>query len=527
MSSTTFSISQQFVEAKEPFAIPEFSLGECHFENESFQCLTFLSAIESVSENVKVILKRLVTDENDVERVISKLIAVHKCLIGSINLHAFLIDILSVGEWFVRDRENVGQWFELIDDYLKKNCRWFSMEKFQRKNIGHFYEENPSDHNYCSTLSRIGSIVDFERTNFVKVRDCLLNLIENPMENDLSWSNSSCLDDRTCEICGTLAEENFRLISIGVDRWAHGVCLFPICPKRKLENSMIFSDVDHFLDRQTSTKLEEKSLPIYVDLHGKTFQIDLNRIRLSIGALKIVDLGNFDHLLNVDVEHSNRFFPDAFRAERVFWSTKNVRRKTIYRLKIEVRQNYHQNRSNHENPTDFSGFDREKFISTFDELQRSIVGRIFFRVSSDDGENFLSENVDEILSEIIGRVRDLRDDFRLKHLSMSNEHISGLSFFGFSSPVVQILLKKKFLTTFSQRNKTSPTNFVLPLIENSSKLIFPMKNQRKFIQQVSRLIVYQRKTQRRQTFSAIFNEENRIENHVRSSQIDSTLLHVQ
>ena len=88
--------------------------------------------------------------------------------------------------------------------------------------------------------------------------------------------------------------------------------------------------------------------PIYSDLSNEIVDLNLDDLRLCIGSLQIHSLGNFDYLINHEFDSNKEFYPNGYCASRVFWSTKNVREKTIYHLTIRIEQTYHQEQSNHQ-----------------------------------------------------------------------------------------------------------------------------------------------------------------------------------
>lgn len=91
------------------------------------------------------------------------------------------------------------------------------------------------------------------------------------------------------------------------------------------------------------------SSTVYGDLSNVFLDFSLDKIHLCIGSLQIHSLGNFDYLIDPPKNSLsiNENYPDGYQASRLFWSLENPKRKTVYHLKIDVEQNYHQDQSQH------------------------------------------------------------------------------------------------------------------------------------------------------------------------------------
>jgi hypothetical protein len=115
-----------------------------------------------------------------------------------------------------------------------------------------------------------------------------------------------------------------------------------------LHISLHIDDTLFYLDEIILPKLKSINLSatVYADLSNSLIEFSLTNIKLCIGSLQIQSLGNFDYLLDNDPNITH--YPNQYQASRLFWSTKNARKKTIYHLHIDIEQTYHHEKSNHQ-----------------------------------------------------------------------------------------------------------------------------------------------------------------------------------
>lgn len=91
------------------------------------------------------------------------------------------------------------------------------------------------------------------------------------------------------------------------------------------------------------------SSTVYGDLSNNTVEFPLADTRLCIGSLQIESLGSFDYQIHRSDDElcPTENYPHDYRASRLFWSMTNPRRKTVYHLRIDVEQTYHEDQMNH------------------------------------------------------------------------------------------------------------------------------------------------------------------------------------
>ena len=109
------------------------------------------------------------------------------------------------------------------------------------------------------------------------------------------------------------------------------------------------------------------SSTVYADFSDSSIEFGVNNIQICIGSLQIQSLGNYDYL--VDPNTNMPIYPNGYHASRLFWSTKNARRKTIYHLHIDIEQTYHLEKSNHQTmtyPLSTKEIQLEEFYQTCD-----------------------------------------------------------------------------------------------------------------------------------------------------------------
>jgi hypothetical protein len=194
---------------------------------------------------------------------------------------------------------------------------------------------------------------------------------------------------------------------------------------------------------------------------------------------------------------------------------------------IDLSENNHnQNSTNVKSKKKFISSD--ELIQLYQQWAKSKFGRVRFTITSDDGYNTVSENLDDAWLTVVNLVRECRDDMNLTHLSMTNEELNGHKIFGLTKPIVRILLNQLRINLLPTQEQTKA--IILPLSsslnKNNSKCLFKKKNSNKKISSInSRLNVYQRKSHQRQRFGWLLNQNRKIEYALKSFEIDDALAH--
>ena len=217
-----------------------------------FRCFI---VVQGTITSVSSILHILLSEESrlsDLHRYMSNLQQLHQSLDRSLNLHAFLNDLLIVVQYFLHHLDPC-RWQAAIDACLARHCPWFQSTSFSSKSktlicsssmtssssptvFHHRCSTNPSlDHTYSLTQDRLRSQANISQSHLLNSSDSLLNFIDQQMGEKSSWENLHQLDTRLCQLCQTYADQvspNIsRLIPIGLNQWVHVGCILPAYAK--------------------------------------------------------------------------------------------------------------------------------------------------------------------------------------------------------------------------------------------------------------------------------------------------------
>lgn len=555
---------------------------------------------------------------NDMTRYLSNLQQLYQSRRQSLNLHAFINDLLIIIQRLL-DNLDSRQWQAAIDNCLSQHCPWYKSSNLSSTNkilssssintptlpsnvfLNHCLVSPSMDHTYALNKDRIFFQSNVYKSNLLTSSDSLLRYMNNSQGGLDSFENLHQIDTRICQICQTYADHFSstisRLLPIGINQWVHIGCILPAYAKTLDQPPYILHDIQETIDRcQTKWKCElcqkmgasvqcyvddcparfhgpcidvhyskfdracqdlttlctkhhqtkiEKintidfSSAVYVDLSDSLIEFSVSKINICIGSLQIKSLGNYDYLL--DLDPNKTIYPNGYHASRIFWSTKNARRKTIYHLQINIEQTYHQEPSNHQTITyplsmkqhqleelyqtcdayfnrfpSHLFFHREAPLSNLPQLDgtvddlfesyqqwsRSKFGRTRFRITSDDGYEIQSDDLDDAWSTIIHRVRDCRDDMNLTHIPMTNEQLNGHHIFGLTKSLIKTIFHYQQTGKMPLKKKFHCKRRCLPN---------------------SRLMIYQRKSSQRPRFHWLLNPNRKIEYLLHTFHIDPAL----
>ena len=165
-------------------------------------------------------------------------------------------------------------------------------------------------------------------------------------------------------------------------------------------------------------------------------------------------------------------------------------------------------------------------IERYQQWSTSKFGRAMFTITSDDGYQIASDDLDHAWSGIVGLVRTCRDDMQLTHLPMSNDELNGHQIFGLTTPIVKIMLNQIYQRSSSNQEQNSPVT--LPLSSSSKNkhpngLLKRKMNRSKTSTLSSRVVNYQRKSSQRQRFNWLCNPNRKLEYALNSFAIDDAL----
>ena len=166
----------------------------------------------------------------------------------------------------------------------------------------------------------------------------------------------------------------------------------------------------------------------------------------------------------------------------------------------------------------------DDLIQSYQQWSRSKSGRVQFTITSDDGLQITSDDLDQAWSSVVDRVRACRDEMNLTHLPMGNDELNGHQIFGLSKPIVKTMLHRMYILSTSSADEER--NVILPLsTSTSSPLVKKKVSRKKPVLWNSRSTIYQRKHSRRQRFGWLENPHRKIEYAMKSFVIDDALAH--
>jgi hypothetical protein len=169
----------------------------------------------------------------------------------------------------------------------------------------------------------------------------------------------------------------------------------------------------------------------------------------------------------------------------------------------------------------------DELIERYQQWLKSKLGHTKFTITSDDGYDIASDDLDHAWSLVVNSVRACRDDMQLTHLTMSNEELHGHQIFGLTKPIVRIILNQIYQRSWSSSEQNIPP-IVLPLSSSSKHkvangLIKRKTNRNKSSTFNSRMNSYQRKMSQRQRFNWLSNPNRKPEYALNSFAIDDAL----
>jgi hypothetical protein len=172
-------------------------------------------------------------------------------------------------------------------------------------------------------------------------------------------------------------------------------------------------------------------------------------------------------------------------------------------------------------------------IRLYQQWSKSVVGRVKFTITNDEGYRLVTDDLDAAWSTIIDLIRTCRDDMNLKHLPMSHEGFNGHQIFGLTKPIIQVMLNQIFTNSSAVKQPTASTgSIVLPLSSSSSSHMSStstshtdMINKKHSLSSSSRTNIYERKFRERQRFGWLLNHSRKIDYALKSFEIDDALVH--
>jgi hypothetical protein len=215
------------------------------------------------------------------KRYLSNLQQLHQSRNRSLNLHAFLNDLLIVVQRLLDNRDS-RQWQAAIDNCLNQHCPWFKASNLSSSNRPLLCSSvhpstahanvvpsrclvSPSaDHSYALNNDRLFFQSNSDKKNLLTSTDSLLRYIENKLDERDTFENLCQIDTRICQLCQSYAEHYSttiaRLISIGVNQWVHIGCLLPAYSKTLENPPYILHKVREVINRcQTKLKCDRCS----------------------------------------------------------------------------------------------------------------------------------------------------------------------------------------------------------------------------------------------------------------------------
>ncbi len=239
--------------------------------------LVVKNTISSITSTLQIIISEE-TRLNDMKHYMSNLQQLHQSRTQSLNLHAFINDLLIIIQHLL-DNLDSRQWQAAIDSCITNQCPWFKSS--------HLYSTNkillcsstnisinqsnlflnrcsvlPSiDHTYSLNNERILFESNLYKNNLLTSSDSLLRYMNNKHEKTNSFDNLYQIDTRICQLCQTYADHfspNIsRLISIGINQWVHIGCILPAYSKTLDQPPYILHNINETIHRcQTKSKCD-------------------------------------------------------------------------------------------------------------------------------------------------------------------------------------------------------------------------------------------------------------------------------
>ena len=186
---------------------------------------------------------------HSMKRYLSNLQQLHQARTYSLNLHAFINDLLIIIQRLL-DNQDSRQWQAAIDTCIKQYCPWFKLSNVlsnanktlvcssfhlsqtQSNSTVHRCCALPStDHAYALNNDRLFLQANIHKNHLLTSTDSLLRYIDNKLDEKDSFDNLYQIDTRLCQLCQAYAEHYSanisRLIPIGINQWVHIGCILP------------------------------------------------------------------------------------------------------------------------------------------------------------------------------------------------------------------------------------------------------------------------------------------------------------
>ena len=223
------------------------------------------STIGSITSTLQIIISEQ-SRLNDMKRYMSSLQQLHQSLNQTLNLHAFINDLLIIVQRLLDNLDN-RQWQAAIDNCIISQCPWFKSSNnktLYHSSINTSVDQSNLLRNRCSVAPSIDHTYSFNnehilfKSNLYKntlltSSDSLLRYIDNKLENQTSFENLYQLDTRICQLCRTYADHfspNIsRLISIGVNQWVHIGCILPAYSKTFEQSPHVLHNIHEIVNQ--------------------------------------------------------------------------------------------------------------------------------------------------------------------------------------------------------------------------------------------------------------------------------------
>ncbi|CAF0988366.1 unnamed protein product [Didymodactylos carnosus] len=182
---------------------------------------------------------------NSPQRYLCRLQQLHESRGQSLNLHAFLNDLLIIVQRLLA-QINIRRWQAAIDGCIVRQCPWFKTTFNNNQQLYYSIDSSSNhhspllppptqDHNYSLTNENYLMNLSSNYTS----SESLIKYIDQDNTTYGDFTNLYQLDTRKCELCQTysdrLSPPNIgRLISIGFKQWVHVGCILAAYSSQKL-----------------------------------------------------------------------------------------------------------------------------------------------------------------------------------------------------------------------------------------------------------------------------------------------------
>ncbi len=292
------------------------------------------NTIASITSTLQI----MISEENrlnNMKRYMSNLQQLHQSRNQSLNLHAFINDLLIIVQRLL-DNLDSRQWQAAIDNCIINQCPWFKSSNYTKTlfcsstntSISH---SNilinrclipPSmDHTYSLNNERILFKSNTYINNLLTSSDSLLRYIDNKFDKINSFENLYQIDTRICQLCQTYADHfssNIsRLISIGINQWVHIGCILPAYTKTLDQPPYILHNIREIVNRcQTKFKCDiclkmGASVQCYIDdcnarFHCQCIDTYYSKFDRNLQAKLNITNGLLPNLTTLCLKHSRK-----------------------------------------------------------------------------------------------------------------------------------------------------------------------------------------------------------------------------